>query len=82
MILDNKCKIVATPGHNSGHISLYFPDLKSVITGDAAANEKQELVVANPHFCLDIENAEKSLNKIKNLKAESYYCYHGGKVTL
>lgn len=82
MILDDKCKIIATPGHTSGHISLYFSDLKSVITGDAAANESQELVVANPHFCLDIENAEKSLNKIKNLKAESYYCYHGGKVTL
>lgn len=27
MILDNKCKVVATPGHTTGHISLYFPSL-------------------------------------------------------
>lgn len=82
MILHNKCRIVATPGHTSGHISLYFPSLKSVITGDAAVNENHDLVIANPSFCLDIERAEQSLKKIKNLKAEHYYCYHGGKFTL
>ncbi|SOC15395.1 glyoxylase-like metal-dependent hydrolase (beta-lactamase superfamily II) [Ureibacillus xyleni] len=78
MILDNKCKVVATPGHTSGHISLYFPSLKSVITGDAAVHENHELVIANPHFCLDVERAEQSLRKLKNMKAETYYCYHGG----
>ncbi|MFJ8527525.1 MBL fold metallo-hydrolase [Bacillus sp. NPDC094106] len=82
MILGNKCRVVATPGHTSGHISLYFPSLKSVITGDAAVNENHELVIANPHFCLDAEKAKQSLEKITNLKAETYYCYHGGKLTL
>lgn len=81
MILDNKCRVIATPGHTSGHISLYFPSLKSVITGDAAVHEKQELVIANPHFCLNIEQAEQSLRKVKNIQAETYYCYHGGKLT-
>ncbi|WP_416808002.1 MBL fold metallo-hydrolase [Bacillus thuringiensis] len=82
MILNNECQIVATPGHTSGHISLYFPNLDCVITGDAAVQENRELVIANPHFCLDIERAEKSLNRIKSLKAAQYYCYHGGKLTL
>lgn len=82
MILDNQCRVVATPGHTSGHISLYFPSLKSVITGDASVKENRELVIANPHFCLHVEQAEQSLTKIKNLKAENYYCYHGGKITL
>ncbi|MBD8027815.1 MBL fold metallo-hydrolase [Ureibacillus sp. Re31] len=82
MILHNKCRVIATPGHTSGHISLYFPSIKSVITGDAAVNENHDLVIANPSFCLDIERAEQSLKKIKNLKAEHYYCYHGGKFTL
>ena len=81
-ILDNECRVVATPGHTSGHISLYFPRLKSVITGDAAVKENHELVIANPHFCLNVEKAEQSLRKIKNLKAENYYCYHGGTFTL
>ncbi|KAB2493957.1 MBL fold metallo-hydrolase [Priestia endophytica] len=82
MILDNECRVVATPGHTSGHISLYFPRLKSIITGDAAVKENHELVIANPQFCLNIEKAQQSLIKIKNLKAENYYCYHGGKFTL
>ncbi len=82
MILDNECRVVATPGHTSGHISLYFPNLKSVITGDAAVQDNHELVIANPHFCLNIEKAKQSLRAIKDLKAETYYCYHGGKFTL
>ncbi|WMY13323.1 MBL fold metallo-hydrolase [Bacillus tropicus] len=82
MILNDECQIVATPGHTSGHISLYFPGLDCVITGDAAVQDNHELVIANPNFCLDIEKAEESLKRIKNLKAASYYCYHGGKLTL
>ncbi|MCU6708725.1 MBL fold metallo-hydrolase [Paenibacillus sp. J5C_2022] len=78
MILDNECKVLATPGHTSGHISLYFPSLNSVITGDAAVKDKDELVVANPHFCLHLGKAEESLAKLKELEAETYYCYHGG----
>ncbi|MFE3974430.1 MULTISPECIES: MBL fold metallo-hydrolase [unclassified Peribacillus] len=78
MILDNNCSVVATPGH----ISLYFPSLKSVITGDAAVNEGQELIIANQNFCLNVEKAQQSLRKVINLKAETYYCYHGGKFTL
>jgi|SRR5690625_3073489 len=81
-ILSKKCKVIATPGHTSGHISLYFPGVKSVITGDASVKEKQELVIANPHFCLDIDKAEQSLTKIKELEADTYYSYHGGKFVL
>lgn len=81
-ILDNQCRVVATPGHTSGHISLYFPSLKAVIAGDAAVIENHELVIANPHFCLNVEKAEQSLRKIKDLKAENYYCHHGGTFTL
>ncbi|HDR6285992.1 MBL fold metallo-hydrolase [Bacillus cereus] len=82
MILNNECQIVATPGHTSGHISLYFPNLDCVITGDAAVQENSGLVIANPNFCLDIEKAKQSLNRIKSFKAAEYYCYHGGKLTV
>ncbi|KOR80337.1 metal-dependent hydrolase [Bacillus sp. FJAT-21352] len=80
-ILDNECRVVATPGHTSGHISLYFPRLKTVIAGDATVIENRELVIANPHFCLNVEKAEQSLRKIKDIQAENYYCYHGGTFT-
>jgi glyoxylase-like metal-dependent hydrolase (beta-lactamase superfamily II) len=81
LILDNQCQVIATPGHTSGHISLYFPKLRSVITGDAAVKENRDLEVANPSYCLDLEKAKHSLIKLKNLKAETYYCYHGGMVS-
>ncbi|HDR3490470.1 metal-dependent hydrolase [Bacillus wiedmannii] len=82
MILNDECQIVATPGHTSGHISLYFPTSNCVITGDAAVQENCELVIANPNFCLDLEKAEESLKRIKNLKAATYYCYHGGELII
>ncbi|WP_071392871.1 MBL fold metallo-hydrolase [Bacillus tuaregi] len=81
MILNNQCQVIATPGHTSGHISLFFPNLESVITGDAAVLENHGLAIANPHFCLNLEKAEQSLNRIKQLNAKNYYCYHGGKIT-
>ncbi|MNI94246.1 hypothetical protein D3C73_1523140 [compost metagenome] len=55
---------------------MYLPELDSVITGDAAVKEGDELAVANPEFCLDIKSAEQSLNLLKNLEAKHYYCYH------
>lgn len=79
MILNGACRVIATPGHTSGHISLYFPSLQSVITGDAAVNEGDKLAIANPQFCLDIEAAEQSLQKVIDLQVNTYYCYHGGK---
>lgn len=72
------CEIIATPGHTPGHISLYLEKQKTVVTGDAAVLEQQELVIANPQFVLDGEKAESSLNRIKHLPAETYICYHGG----
>ncbi len=79
-ILSNECVVISTPGHTSGHISLHIPALKTVITGDAAIVENNELKIANPHFCLDIETAQQSLHSIKHMDVERYYCYHGGKI--
>lgn len=72
------CRIIATPGHTPGHISLFMEKDSIVITGDAAALEDGKLIIPNPQFTLDMEQAEKSLNKLIDLKAKAYYCYHGG----
>ncbi|WP_042199247.1 MBL fold metallo-hydrolase [Paenibacillus camerounensis] len=79
-LFDGACKVIATPGHTSGHISLHLPELDSVIIGDAAYLEDNgtELLVANPQYCLDLPQAERSLELLKSLKAKHYYCYHGG----
>ncbi len=72
------CEIIETPGHMPGHISLYLKESSSVITGDAAVIEGNQLVIANPQYTLDIEASKASLHKLISLDADRYYCYHGG----
>jgi glyoxylase-like metal-dependent hydrolase (beta-lactamase superfamily II) len=75
------CRIIATPGHTPGHISLYFEKESVIITGDAIALENGKPVVANPQFTLDLINAQNDIDKLLSLNAKVYYCYHGGVFT-
>lgn len=72
------CRVIATPGHTPGHLSLLMEKEQIVITGDAMALENNLPVIANPQFTLDIKQATQSLDKLLALKARAYYCYHGG----
>lgn len=72
------CEIIATPGHMPGHISIRSLDNESMIPGDAAALEGEELVIANPGFCLDRKAAQNSLEKLLQFQCRRYICYHGG----
>lgn len=75
------CRVIATPGHTPGHISLFVEKDSIVITGDAFVLEDGRPVIANPQFTLDMTEAESSLNKLLSLNAKAYYCYHGGVYT-
>ncbi|MDF2655559.1 MAG: beta-lactamase protein [Bacillota bacterium] len=72
------CTVIGTPGHTPGHISLFVNRKEVLITGDAAALENGELVIANPQFTLNLEEANRSLDKIKAYGAKQIICYHGG----
>lgn len=74
----NGCEIISTPGHTPGHISLYLNNENVIITGDAAVIENEELILANPQYTLDLEEAQKSLDKLINKNCKKYICYHGG----
>ncbi|XXM73179.1 MBL fold metallo-hydrolase [Lysinibacillus sphaericus] len=54
------CKILSTPGHTPGHISIVNEELDAVIAGDAAVIEENALAVANPQFALNLEEAKKN----------------------
>ena len=71
-------KIVATPGHMPGHISIYAKDSKTLIAGDALVVEDNKLVIANPQYTLDMEEAKKSIKKLLNYDIHKIICYHGG----
>lgn len=72
------CEIISTPGHTPGHISLYSKNKRTMITGDAAVLEDNQLVIANPQFTLDLDKAKKSLTKLMSYDVETFICYHGG----
>lgn len=72
------CEIIRTPGHTPGHISLLLSEAQALITGDAAVADQGRLVLANPQFCLDTEEADRSLKLLKGMKCKRYICYHSG----
>lgn len=72
------CRIIATPGHTPGHLSLFLEKASIVITGDAMALEDGRPVIANPQFTLDLRGAEAAMEKLLSLQADAYFCYHGG----
>jgi glyoxylase-like metal-dependent hydrolase (beta-lactamase superfamily II) len=74
-------RIVHTPGHMPGHISLYLEATKTLVAADAVVYENGELEIANPHFTLDLPGAVASVEKLQQLETETLVCYHGGVVT-
>ncbi|MED3728649.1 MBL fold metallo-hydrolase [Priestia filamentosa] len=71
-------KVIHTPGHTPGHISLYHEQSKTLIAGDAMIVENGELLGPNPPFTPNMEQALESLNKFKHLEIETLIGYHGG----
>ena len=74
-------EIVTTPGHMPGHIAVYVPAEKTLITGDALTAEGGTLLFANPQYTLDMAGAGKSIEKLLSYDIETIICYHGGIIT-
>ena len=74
-------KIIATPGHMPGHISIYSREFKTLITGDAMVAENENLFLANPQYTLDMKEAIKSIRKFLEYDVQQIICYHGGIIT-
>ncbi len=70
--------VVSTPGHMPGHISLYIPSCKTLITGDALVYRYGKLEIAVAEYTLDPPTAIKSVIKIGKLDIDHLLCYHGG----
>ncbi|SME48545.1 MBL fold metallo-hydrolase [Bacillus cereus] len=70
--------ILHTPGHTSGHISLYLKQSKTLIAGDSMYSVNGKLGGIHAPTTLNIMEAQQSLKKYLNLDIESVVCYHGG----
>jgi glyoxylase-like metal-dependent hydrolase (beta-lactamase superfamily II) len=70
-------RVVATPGHTAGHISVLDPAASTLFTGDAAFNVGGQLIDLIPEFTADADQARQSLRKLGALGFERARFAHG-----
>lgn len=70
--------VIHTPGHTSGHISLYVKESKTLIAGDALNLKNGKLYGPDPQQTVDMTLAMKSIEKLMKYDIETVICYHGG----
>src|SRR5919112_4162505 len=73
-------RVIFTPGHTPGHLSLYLERSKILIAGDALTAEGGRLNGPNPSVTLDTGEAARSARRLAELDVETIVCYHGGVV--
>jgi len=72
---------IATPGHTEGHMSLYLPNTKTLIVGDAMVSNSGILDGPMEMATPNMAQALESIKKFLNYDVETVLCYHGGLVT-
>ncbi|WP_435363882.1 MBL fold metallo-hydrolase [Haloarchaeobius sp. DYHT-AS-18] len=70
-------QVVATPGHTPGHSSLYFPDQRFLLAGDALNND-DGFTGPKPQYTPDMETAIESVGRLAELAVDTTHCHHGG----
>src|ERR687890_829076 len=74
-------RVIFTPGHTPGHLSLYLERSKVLVTGDALTAERGSLNGPNPTMTLDMRAAVQSIRSLADLEIDTIVCYHGGVVS-
>lgn len=70
-------RVVATPGHTPGHISLFDTGTGALFAGDAIVNDPSGLMGPNAAFSEDIAIANSSVGVLAELFPEAIYFGHG-----
>jgi glyoxylase-like metal-dependent hydrolase (beta-lactamase superfamily II) len=75
-------RVIFTPGHTPGHISLYLERTRTLISGDTLLANEGQLMGPNPtpQVTLDLALALRSVQKLAQLDVQTIVCYHGGVV--
>ncbi len=73
--------VVATPGHTPGHISLYLPRERLLISADALTVQEGVVRGPNPTNTPDTRAAAASVRKLAGLAVDAVVAYHGGLCT-
>ena len=74
-------KVIFTPGHTPGHISLYLERSKVLIAGDTLTAERGYLNGPNQPMTPEMRRAIQSIRRLADLEIDTIVCYHGGVVS-
>lgn len=74
-------RIVATPGHTAGHISVLDEIGGILVAGDALNTQAGEVTGPNPAFSADMTVALASVDKLAALRFETLLVGHGDPIT-
>ncbi|MGD9893783.1 MAG: MBL fold metallo-hydrolase, partial [Dehalococcoidia bacterium] len=70
-------RVIATPGHTPGHISLLDPELSTLLTGDALFTQNDILSGSPERFNADTAQANQSSRRLGELTFERALFGHG-----
>lgn len=75
-------RVVNTPGHSPGHVSIHLPAHDLLVAGDALVADAGDdrLHGPKPQYTPDMERARDSLRALAELDVDRTLCYHGGVV--
>jgi glyoxylase-like metal-dependent hydrolase (beta-lactamase superfamily II) len=73
-------EVVETPGHSPGHVSLFFPETRLLVAGDALTAPDGDLAGPSEEFTPDMVEATESVGKLAEYDVDRTVCYHGGAV--
>jgi len=71
-------RVIHTPGHTAGHISLYLKQSRTLIAGDSMYSVDGVLQGVHVPTTLDVDAARLSLKKYVDFDIAFVVCYHGG----
>ncbi|WP_045234101.1 MBL fold metallo-hydrolase [Deinococcus pimensis] len=74
-------RVIATPGHTVGHLSLFVERGGVLITGDALVSAGGQLRPPMERATPDMTEAARSVRKLTGLPVRTMVTYHGGLVT-
>lgn len=74
-------RVVATPGHTPGHVSVLDPDAGVLVVGDALVGRDGGVAGPDPGFTADLPTARASVRKLAGLDFDTVLFGHGEPVT-
>lgn len=75
-------RVIATPGHSPGHLSLFIEDGQILVSGDALTSDGGKLAGPNVRATPDMPTAIRSVQRLARLpEVQAIVTYHGGLVS-